>query len=57
MGYQTDVAAEARESYGDIDGVTVKTRVVEKTEVTETVIETEEAGKKLGKKPGTVYHP
>lgn len=52
MGYRTDLAAEARAEYGQLDGVEVRTRTREDVTVTETVISTAEAGEKLGKSPG-----
>lgn len=52
MGYRTDLAAEARELNGDIEGVTTLTREKEVCTVTETVITTPEAAQRLGKKTG-----
>ena len=52
MGYRTDIASEAHEQYGDIDGVTSETSEREGCTVVKTTVKTEEAGKTLGKKPG-----
>ena len=52
MLHRTDIAAEARTEYGELEGVEVSTRAVEDVTVTETVISTPEAGEKLGKSPG-----
>ena len=52
MLHRTDLAAEARTEYGELDGVESVTRTVEDVTVTETVVSTAEAAEKLGKSPG-----
>lgn len=52
MGYRTDIAAEAHENLGDIEGVVSKKRTREGISVTETEIISDKAAEKLGKAKG-----